>query len=115
MAEQRHAGTEPGSRRPLGARALTVGQDGGRHYCGGQPAVIGRWPVLAHRGARSDPAVAGAATDDRNRGRGAMSGHSERRVNPPVGRPMSGGAGATVGLFLATGVSASERVDVNVE
>ncbi|MEI6168021.1 MAG: hypothetical protein WCS52_12590 [bacterium] len=54
---------------------------------------------MTHRGARSDPAVAGAATDDRNRGRGAMSGHSERRVNPPVGRPMSGGAGAPVGLL----------------
>ena len=28
-----------------------------------------------------------------------MSGHSERRVNPPVGCPMSGGAGAPVGPF----------------
>ena len=42
-----------------------------------------------------------------------MSGHSERRVNPPVGRPMSGGTGAPVGLFFATGVSAPERVNVH--
>ena len=68
---------------------------------------------MAHRGARSDPAVAGAGDGDRIRGRGAMSGHSERRVNPPVGRPMSGGAGAPVGLFPATDVSAPERVDVH--
>lgn len=34
-------------------------------------------------------------------------------VNPPVGRPMSGGAGAPVGLFFATGVSAPERVNVH--
>ncbi|MEI6788875.1 MAG: hypothetical protein WCL49_10400 [bacterium] len=42
---------------------------------------------------------AGAAAVVRRRGREAMSGHSERRVNPPVGRPMSGGAGAPVGLL----------------
>ena len=36
-------------------------------------------------------------------------------VNPPEGRPMSGGVGAPVGLFLATGVSAPERVKVSVE
>ena len=37
---------------------------------------------MAHRGARSDPAVAGAGDGDRIRGRGAMSGHSERRGEP---------------------------------
>jgi hypothetical protein len=98
MAEQRHAGAEPGSRRPLG-QGLRRRDKTGAPLLRRQPAVIGRWPDLAHRGARSDPAVAGAGDGDRIRGRGAMSGHSERRVNPPVGRPMSGGAGATVGLL----------------
>jgi len=49
-----------GQPSPPWARAPTVGQDGVRRYCGGQHAVIGVWPVLAHRGARSDPANAGA-------------------------------------------------------
>jgi hypothetical protein len=53
-------GSGAGHPSPPWARALTAGQDGGRHDCGGQHAVIGGWPVLSYRGARSDPAVAGA-------------------------------------------------------
>jgi hypothetical protein len=33
-----------------------VGQDGRHRYHGGESAVIGGRPVLAHRGARSDQA-----------------------------------------------------------
>ena len=69
---------------------------------------------MAHRGARSDPAVAGAGDGDRIRGRGAMSGHSERR-GEPARRASDEWRGWRAGWpFEATGVSAPERVDDHV-
>ena len=60
MAEQRHAGTEPSSRRPLGQGLRRWDKTGADAVAADNTTKFGVWPVLAHRGARSDPAVAGA-------------------------------------------------------
>jgi len=102
-------GSGAGQPSPSWARAPTAGQDGGRHYCGGQHAVIGVWPVLAHRGARSAPASAGAGDGEPE----PWTRGDERTFGTPwepARRASDEWRGWRDGWpFEATGVSAPER------
>ena len=56
MTVQRHAGTDTGRRAPVG-KGSGGGTGRAPPFRGGEPAVVGGRPVLAHRGARSDQAA----------------------------------------------------------
>ena len=81
MTVQRHAGADTGSRAPVG-KGSGGGTGRAPPFRGGEPAVVGGRPVLAHRGARSDPAPAGAGDGCQ----GPCKRDDERAFETPSGR-----------------------------